>query len=415
MMAYTGHGAAGGRQNAPARPPPKARTLSRLTYALLLVGAFLIYASANSPVPIAGELRSAVSLTGEDAGLFMLPFAAGFGAGCLLWFAVARHAPPSVLLPLALSLVAAGNIMVTVAGSPAVAGSARFTVGLASAAFPAATQAIIAHAAPRRLRGRMIGGFAAAVVAGGVLGQAVVGALADLTSVDTSLVAVCAVAPLLTAVALRAALPPSDRPVADAAARAIRPLLVRQWPPLVIAALMFGTYWLMLTQLAATMRGERFGLSATEAGLLPILGIAGVLTTLGGGWWSDRVGHRMPVVATVALGILAIAATVPAATPVWLFAVAFGAFIAAYWGFLAPGGSEVAARSLEGDRQPAMMAFYAAAWVGAVLFTGFGALVPGWTPAALVTLAAWCAAGAVALATFHDGAGGSRAGDTAGR
>ena len=360
-----------------------------------------MYASANSPVPIAGELRAGVGLGGEDAALFMLPFAAGFAAGCLLWFALARHRSPALLLPMALALVAAGTLVLVSATGPVAAGAGRFAVGLASAAFPAATQAVISHAAPLRLRGRLIGGFAAAVVAGGVLGQALVGALADLASARWALVAVCAVAPAVTAAALRAALAGAPAPPPAGAPRAVRALLRRQCPTLAIAALMFGTYWLVLTQLAATLRGERFGLSASEAGLLPALGIAGVVTTLGGGWWSDRAGHRVPVAATATLGIVALAVTVPAGAPMWLFAVGVGLFIAAYWGFLAPGASEVAMRSPGGERQPAMMAFYAAAWVGAVSFTALGTVAPGWTTAALVTIAAWAASCAIAATTFH--------------
>lgn len=359
-----------------------------------------MYASANSPVPIAAELRDGVGLAGDGAALFMLPFAAGFATGCLLWFAVARHRSPAVLLPMALALVAGGTLLLVAAGAPAVAGAGRFAVGLASAAFPAAAQAVIAHEAPVRLRGRLIGGFAAAVVAGGLVGQAIVGVLADLSSARTALVAVCMVAPLVTAVALRAAIAGAPGAPAARAPRAVRGLLRRQWPALATAGLLFGTYWLMLTQLAATVRADRFALSATEAGLLPALGLAGIATTLGGGWLSDRAGHRTPVIATISLGIIALAVTVPGDAPVWLFAAGFGLFIAAYWGFLAPGASEVAWRAGD-ERQPAMMAFYAAAWLGAVTFTALGALWPGWTPAALFTIAAWAISGAIAIGTFN--------------
>lgn len=351
-------------------------------------------------MPIAAELRDGVGLTGDDAALFMLPFAAGFAVGCLLWFAVARHRSPTMLLPMALVLVAAGTLLLVVATTPAVAGAGRFAVGLASAAFPAAAQAVISHGAPLRLRGRLIGGFAAAVVAGGLVGQAIVGVLADLSSARTALVAVCMVAPLVTAVALRAAVADAPGAPTARAPRAVRTLMRRQWPALATAALLFGTYWLMLTQLAATVRADRFGLTASEAGLLPVLGLAGIATTLGGGWLSDRAGHRVPVIATIALGIVALAVTIPAGAPVWLFAAGFGLFIAAYWGFLAPGASEVAFRAGD-ERQPAMMAFYAAAWVGAVTFTALGTLAPGWTTAAIVTVAAWAASGAIAIATFN--------------
>jgi len=346
-----------------------------------------------------------IGLTGGDAAVFMLPFAVGFGVGCLAWFAVARHRSPRLLVPLALVLVAAATGVLLVADAPAVAGGARFLVGVASAAFPAASQAVIAGGAGPRTRGRMIGGFAAAVVSGGVVGQAAIGGLADLLSTRWALAIVGIAAPSLTALALRATLMPS-RPGDghdEIGPRRVSRLVRDQWPPLALAALLFGPYWLMLSQLTETVRVERFQLSAAEAGLLPILGASGVLTTLGSGWLSDRRGHRIPTLATIGLGAAGLAVALVTDAPLWMFAAGFGIFIAAYWGFLAPGSSEVAHRAHARDRQQALMAFYASAWVGAAIFTALGTQLAGWTQAAVVTLAAWGVAAVIAGATFQRG------------
>lgn len=374
------------------------------------MGAFLVYTSANAPVPIAGELRAGLSLSGDEAALFMVPFAVGFGLGCVMWFLVARQAGPRVLPPLALSLIGVANLVVVVADTAGTAGAARFAVGLASAAFPAASQSIISQAAAPGMRGRMTGGFGAAVVAGGVLGQTAVGALADLRDAPTALTVLCGVAPLVCAVALRAALPATIGAGGAPPPARIRRLLADQWPPIALAALLYGSYWLMLSELSETVRADRFELTASQTGLLPVLGVAGVLTTIGGGWLTDRLGFRVPILLTIALGIVALALTIPAGGPLWLFAAGYGAFIAAYWGFLAPGAGEVAHRSHEGDRQPAMMVFYAAAWAGASLFGALGPLLPSWEAAAWVTLGAWGLAGAVAALRFAGGAGVVRAG-----
>ncbi len=346
-----------------------------------------------------------IGLTGGDAAVFMLPFAVGFGVGCLAWFAVARHRSPRLLVPLALVLVAAATGVLLVADAPAVAGGARFLVGVASAGFPAAGQAVIAEGVGPRTRGRMIGGFAAAVVSGGVVGQAAIGGLADLLSTRWALAIVGIAAPSLTALALRATLMPS-RPGDghdEIGPRRVSRLVRDQWPPLALAALLFGPYWLMLSQLTETVRVERFQLSAAEAGLLPILGASGVLTTLGSGWLSDRRGHRIPTLATIGLGAAGLAVALVTDAPLWMFAAGFGIFIAAYWGFLAPGSSEVAHRAHARDRQQALMAFYASAWVGAAIFTALGTQLAGWTQAAVVTLAAWGVAAVIAGATFQRG------------
>ena len=68
-------------------------------YALLLAGAFLIYASANAPVPVATELRADLGLSGSSAAIFLLPFAIGFGAGQLP--VVRRRPPPGAAAPAA--------------------------------------------------------------------------------------------------------------------------------------------------------------------------------------------------------------------------------------------------------------------------------------------------------------------------
>ncbi|MEQ8834023.1 MAG: MFS transporter [Miltoncostaeaceae bacterium] len=379
--------------------------MSRLAYALILLGAFLVYTSANAPVPIAGELRASLSLTGDEAALFMVPFAVGFGIGCVMWFLVARQAGPRVLPPLALSLIGVANLIVVVADTTATAGTARFAVGLASAAFPAAAQSLISQAAAPGVRGRMTGGFGAAVVSGGVLGQTAVGALADLRDAPTALTILCGIAPLVCAVALRAALPATIGAGGGPPPARIPRLLRQQWPPIALAALLYGSYWLMLSELSEAVRADRFELTAAQTGLLPILGLAGVLTTLGGGWLTDRLGFRVPILATIALGVVALAVTIPAGGPLWLFAVGYGVFIAAYWGFLAPGAGEVAHRSHEGDRQPAMMVFYAAAWAGASIFGALGPLLPSWEAAAWVTLGAWVLAGAIAAWRFAGRAG----------
>src|SRR5690606_14387139 len=92
-----------------------------LVYALLLAGAFVVYASANAVVPVAAELRRALDLGEGGAGILLGPFAIGFGVGCFLWFAVARHHAPRALLPLALALAAAGSLPLVLTGDVTVA------------------------------------------------------------------------------------------------------------------------------------------------------------------------------------------------------------------------------------------------------------------------------------------------------
>jgi MFS family permease len=115
---------------------------------------------------------------------------------------------------------------------------------------------------------------------------------------------------------------------------------------------------------------------------------------------SDRLGQRAPMVATLAVGIVGVAVTLPSGCPLWLFALGYGAFIAAYWGYLPPASAEVSARSSHHDRQPALLAFYAAMWLGAAVAPAAGSLLSSWTQAVAAVLAAWAISAVVAALTF---------------
>lgn len=404
-----------------AHPLPP-RSSPAAIYTLLLAGAFLVYAAANAVVPVAGELRAELGLSGSGAALFLLPFAAGFGVGSFAWFATARHRSPRLLLPLSLAIVAAASVPLLFPMSAEVAVAARFVVGLGAAGYPAVAQAVITRAVAPAARGRMIGGFIMAVVAGSFAGQAIAGAVADLVSVDAGLALVCIVAPLLTAVALWRALSgvPSAAPAPSAAATDdaggtssvhLAALLRRQWPVLVVAFLSFGGYWLLLSQLPVALRDDRFALTAAQAGALPTIGLLGIVTAWAAGRMADRRGQRLPLVATLGLGIAGLAVTLPEGGPLWVFAVGYGAFLAAYWGYMPPASAEVAARSDAAERQPALMAFYAAMWSGAALAPALGAVLSTWTGAAAVVLAAWVVALAVGAVTFRTADGLDSGGD----
>lgn len=378
--------------------------MPRGLFALLLAGAFLVYASANSLVPVAAEVRAELGLDGSGAAIFLLPFAVGFGAGSVLWLALARRRSPRVLLPLSLGAAAAASAALPLVRSPELAVTARVLIGVASAGYPSVAQAVISRAAAPESRGRMIGAFVVAVVTGSFVGQALAGALADLLSVDAAIVLVCVAAPLAVAAALWWRLP-DDPPAKDGPARtaAAGRLALRLWPVLGVAALSFGGYWLLMSELPEVLRDERFALTATQAGALPMLGLVGVLTALATGRLSDRIGQRAPMLATLVLGVVGLVPTLVVDAPLWIFAVGYAAFLAAYWGYLPVASQEVTARSRPEDRQAALMAFYAAMWTGAAVAPAAGVLLAGWNAAVLVTLAAWVTAVAITAATFTSG------------
>ncbi|HMM49335.1 MAG TPA: MFS transporter, partial [Miltoncostaeaceae bacterium] len=306
--------------------------LARGRYWLLLAGAFIVYASANAVVPIAEELRALLGRAPGGAGVFLAPFATGFGIGCLVWFLLARTRPARLVLPLALAVTGLGGLLSVLALGEGGMMWGRLLAGLGAAGYPAAAQALIATGAPSARRGQMIGGFITAVVAGSFIGQALVGALAELSSARLALVVVCTIAPALAALALWRALPaaPDARRVARVSyvpPRAIAPAMA-------VALLAFAGYWLLLAELPAALRTERYGLGAAAAGTLSLLGLLGAVTALVAGRVADRRGQRLPATVTLIIGVAGLTLTLSPATPLWLFAVGYGLFLAAYWALL---------------------------------------------------------------------------------
>jgi MFS family permease len=172
---------------------------------------------------------------------------------------------------------------------------------------------------------------------------------------------------------------------------------------LVVAALAFGGYWLLLSELPATLRSARFGLTVAQAGLVPLLGLAGILGATLSGHLVDRWGQRRPMVIVLAAGTLALVGTIASGAGLVPFAAFLGAFLAAYWSYLPPASAEVAARTSSGvERQAGLMLFYSAMWIGAAITPVLVPLLHEWDRVAGVTAGAWAIAAVVASRSFSN-------------
>lgn len=374
----------------------------------MLAGGFLAYASANVVVPLARELRGLFGLTGADAAVFLLPFAAGFALGIPLWFAIGRRWPNGLIMVLSLIGSALAGLAFILAQDATAAVVARVALGLAVSGYPPAAQAFVADRAPVDRRGRALAGFVAAVVAGSFGGQALAGALGDVLGVRPTLALVGVAAPALLALVLWLALRVGRRelsgaPHPDDGHADVRAMARAQAPVLVVAALAFGGYWLLLSELPATLRSSRFDLSVAAAGLVPLLGMAGIVGATIAGHLVDRWGQRLPMVLVLAGGTVAILGTIASGSVLVAFVVSYGVFLAAYWSYLPPASAEVAARTRNGpERQAGLMLFYAAMWIGASVTPLLVPLLHSWDSVALVTAGAWAVAALVAARSFSN-------------
>jgi MFS transporter, YNFM family, putative membrane transport protein len=384
-----------------ALPEPAAATaLSGGAFAVVLAGAFAVYATANAVVPIATELRAAVGLGAGGAGPFLAPFALGFGSGCVLWYLLGRDRPARLLLPASLAGTAAAGIAVVAAGSLPVAAGGRALAGAAAAGFPAAAQALIASAVAPERRGRMVGAFVMAVVLGSFAGQALAGGLGEAMPATRVMAVVGVALPLACALVLAAVLPVAARAPRGSSSTGV--VLRDAWPVLAVAFLAFGGYWMLLGELPALLRGGRFGLGPGEAGLVPLVGLLGIGAAAVTGVVCDRRGHRAAMTGTLCAGAAGLVLTLPSGGLV-LFTAAFGLFAAGYWGYLPAAAAETVARVRAIDRQGAMMALYAAMWGGAGLASAAGPALGGWTAVVAAALCCQAAAIVIAATTFTRG------------
>ena len=373
----------------------------------VLAGTFAVYAAASFAGPIAPDIAAGIGRPSGDPAFLVVPFAAAFGLCFPAWGRLAdrRGVRLPIIASLALTAVA-GCALVIVDSSEAMIGL-RLLQGAAAAGVPPAAQAYIVRSAPPGQSGRAVGAMMVAVLLGTLASQGIAGLL---EAVAGWRVAVLVLAGGLAAVAgvwAAVVLEPSSAEASQAQPPPLRRLLAdrRVSSAYAIAALLFGSYWTLLAGLGETLRVERFDLSASVAGLVPMLGLLGVLTTIATGRAVDRFRQRAPMLALAGTGAaLALFASAQQSLPG--FVVVVGLFLTVYWALLPIASVQVARHAPREGTATALALVFSALWLGAAAW-GLGAslLLDGFTEVALATAASWALAGVVALAFEGRGSG----------
>ena len=368
----------------------------------VLAGTFAVYAAASFAGPIAPDIAAGIGRPSGDPAFLVVPFAAAFGLCFPAWGRLAdrRGARLPIVASLALTAIA-GCALVVVESSEAMI-ALRLLQGAAAAGVPPAAQAYMVRSAPPARSGRAVSAMMVAVLLGTLASQGIAGLLEAVAGWRVAVLVlaggVAAVAGIWGALVLE----PSSAEGAEAQPSPLRRLIAdrRVSSAYLIAALLFGSYWTLLAGLGETLRFERFGLSASVAGLVPMLGLLGVLTTIATGRAVDRFRQRAPMLALAVTGAV-LALVLSGQRSLAGFVVVVGLFLTVYWALLPIASVQVARHAPPESTATALALVFSALWLGAAAW-GLGAslLLEGFTEVALATAASWALAGVVAL-TFE--------------
>jgi len=269
----------------------------------MAVAAGLSVAGNYFAQPLLGLLRSELAMSTTTAGLTIAMAQVGYALGLGLLVPLGDRYPRRGL---AAVLVAGTGVLLAVAGASPNGSLLLMATGLAAVTSVGA-QVLVPFAAeigaPGR-RARSIGLVMAGVLAGGLVGRAFSGVMADLAGWRT-VYWITAALLLVTAVVVLRALPDGGRDTSDAT-RPLRlwrstAMLLVELPalrrPIMIAALAMASFTLHLTALTLLLVDHPYGWSPAAIGLVGLIGVTGPLCMPLAGHFVDR-GYSRAVLLT---------------------------------------------------------------------------------------------------------------------
>src|SRR5215472_9024786 len=299
-----------GQGEALARKPPRAGELSPGLVRLMAVTCAVTVANLYYAQPLLHSIAGALHVSQGSASLLVTASQLGYAVGLL--FIV----PAGDIMrrrPLLTGLLAFCAVMLV--GCAAAPG---LPVLAAATALAAVTSVVVQMLVPYAAtlagdaeRGRVIGTLMGGLLIGVLLSRTFAGVVAGLAG-WRAVYAVAAVMMVVTAVALRRALPDHGRQLTISYAAQLRGVLAvaRSEPALrwrsLIAACGFGSFACFWTTVTFLLASPAYGLTQLEIGLFALVGAAGAATSMAAGRVLDaRPGLRWPVTGA-ALALLAL-------------------------------------------------------------------------------------------------------------
>ncbi|GAB6902637.1 MFS transporter [Kineosporia succinea] len=279
-----------------------ARTLVFATAAALAVGNLYL------AQPLVEVIAASLGVPGPSAGILVTVTQIGYALGIFLVVPLGDSLDRRHLVPLVLTLSALALVGASLAPTFGVLLAALGAVGLSTVSAQLLTPLASELADPGR-RGRVVGAVASGALVGILLSRTVAGVVADLLS-WRAIYAVAALGAIVSAAALRAAIPPlgpRDRMPYPALLRSVFTTVAQHraaLPTLLVCASSFAVFSLFWTALTYLLTAPPFSYTVTQIGLVGLAGLAGALGARRAGVLHDR-GWSVPATGT-ALGVLAL-------------------------------------------------------------------------------------------------------------
>lgn len=273
--------------------------LTRPLVVLMALTCGVCVASLYYIQPLETDVAAEFSVTQGAAGLAATCAQVGYALGLLLIVPLGDMLERRALVGRMMLVSAVALVLVACAQSfPALLAS-LLAVGVVSIV-PQLIVPYAAHLAPESERGRVIGDVMSGLLVGILLSRTFSGLLGSVLGWRLVFVAAAALVAALS-FAIRWSLP-ADRGQSRVGYGALLrslPGLVRRWRPLRESAcngfLMFGAFSAFWTSLSFWLSSPTFGLGPREAGLMGLVGLAGVIAAHFIGGVCDRRGARFSV------------------------------------------------------------------------------------------------------------------------
>jgi predicted MFS family arabinose efflux permease len=167
----------------------------------------------------------------------------------------------------------------------------------------------------------------------------------------------------------------------------------------IVSACVLAGHWTVLTRLTEATGPHGLDAGAGWSGLAPLTGAFGLPLVVLAARASDRVGPRVPMVATLVTGALGFGLASTATTAA-MFVASAGIGIAVYWAYLPVVAAQVQRSAGSAARGRAAGGLYASMWCAAALAGAAAALAPSWRVVLAGAGISWAAGAIVARRHF---------------